>query len=100
MRSKGFVFLHEPQFLSPASEVLRRLRGFRRINEPYGCTGRIGLLGVSRTEHLDAACHGDFLPVRSEEHTSELQSPMYLVCRLLLEKKKKRTRPPSSASTT
>src|SRR5437762_6639100 len=27
--------------------------------------------------------------VRSEEHTSELQSPMYLVCRLLLEKKKK-----------
>src|SRR5437879_10356725 len=28
------------------------------------------------------------LPVRSEEHTSELQSPMYLVCRLLLEKKK------------
>src|SRR5437762_11424889 len=31
-----------------------------------------------------------YLP-RSEEHTSELQSPMYLVCRLLLEKKKKKT---------
>src|SRR5437762_9471466 len=29
---------------------------------------------------------------RSEEHTSELQSPMYLVCRLLLEKKKARDR--------
>src|SRR5437879_7535537 len=29
-----------------------------------------------------------FVPLRSEEHTSELQSPMYLVCRLLLEKKK------------
>src|SRR5437879_6898423 len=28
---------------------------------------------------------------RSEEHTSELQSPMYLVCRLLLEKKKDNT---------
>src|SRR5437879_10662810 len=28
---------------------------------------------------------------RSEEHTSELQSPMYLVCRLLLEKKNKNT---------
>ena len=27
------------------------------------------------------------LLTRSEEHTSELQSPMYLVCRLLLEKK-------------
>src|SRR5437763_17191153 len=27
-------------------------------------------------------------PARSEEHTSELQSPMYLVCRLLLEKKR------------
>src|SRR5437762_10194405 len=32
----------------------------------------------------------DLLVVRSEEHTSELQSPMYLVCRLLLEKKKKK----------
>src|SRR5437764_4489303 len=30
---------------------------------------------------------------RSEEHTSELQSPMYLVCRLLLEKKKEREHP-------
>src|SRR5437763_9384523 len=30
---------------------------------------------------------------RSEEHTSELQSPMYLVCRLLLEKKKKKDKP-------
>src|SRR5258708_9454479 len=29
--------------------------------------------------------------LRSEEHTSELQSPDHLVCRLLLEKKKKRT---------
>src|SRR6185436_20426293 len=32
---------------------------------------------------------GDRLP-RSEEHTSELQSPDHLVCRLLLEKKKKK----------
>src|SRR5256885_16652330 len=31
------------------------------------------------------------LPVRSEEHTSELQSPCNLVCRLLLEKKKNHT---------
>src|SRR5438876_7687955 len=31
-------------------------------------------------------CPGD---LRSEEHTSELQSPVHLVCRLLLEKKKK-----------
>src|SRR5947209_12942739 len=30
--------------------------------------------------------------VRSEEHTSELQSRQYLVCRLLLEKKKKKTK--------
>src|SRR5437879_9163119 len=33
---------------------------------------------------------------RSEEHTSELQSPMYLVCRLLLEKKKNQTRATTS----
>src|SRR2546429_4408734 len=31
------------------------------------------------------------LPSRSEEHTSELQSRLHLVCRLLLEKKKKKT---------
>src|SRR5438876_2615387 len=31
---------------------------------------------------------------RSEEHTSELQSPVHLVCRLLLEKKKQTKRPP------
>src|SRR3712207_7080924 len=33
------------------------------------------------------------LPTRSEEHTSELQSRQYLVCRLLLEKKKKYIEP-------
>src|SRR3712207_6969913 len=33
-----------------------------------------------------------FTAVRSEEHTSELQSRQYLVCRLLLEKKKKNSK--------
>src|SRR5256885_9677015 len=36
-----------------------------------------------------AACPGAVRALRSEEHTSELQSPCNLVCRLLLEKKKK-----------
>src|SRR2546426_1211309 len=36
---------------------------------------------------------------RSEEHTSELQSPCNLVCRLLLEKKKRTTYHPSRVST-
>src|SRR5437764_7957985 len=35
----------------------------------------------------------DTVQIRSEEHTSELQSPMYLVCRLLLEKKKQKHPP-------
>src|SRR2546422_8545675 len=34
------------------------------------------------------------LPPRSEEHTSELQSRLHLVCRLLLEKKKTKVRSP------
>src|SRR3712207_7452578 len=38
------------------------------------------------------------LALRSEEHTSELQSRQYLVCRLLLEKKKMRTGTPSPSS--
>src|SRR5437762_10598895 len=41
--------------------------------------------------HTDLACvrdgNGMVAGFRSEEHTSELQSPMYLVCRLLLENK-------------
>src|SRR3712207_8478427 len=39
--------------------------------------------------------HGVTVTLRSEEHTSELQSRQYLVCRLLLEKK---TRTPSSCA--
>src|SRR5947209_16566370 len=35
-------------------------------------------------------CSRRFFDARSEEHTSELQSRQYLVCRLLLEKKKKK----------
>src|SRR5256885_9288599 len=38
--------------------------------------------------HLEAHPHFIAEPARSEEHTSELQSPCNLVCRLLLEKKK------------
>src|SRR3712207_6983733 len=44
-----------------------------------------GLLGKKQTYLQE---HGRIL-ARSEEHTSELQSRQYLVCRLLLEKKKK-----------
>src|SRR5437762_9627742 len=49
---------------------------------------RRGWLG-HRCHHWRLAESGhDSARTRSEEHTSELQSPMYLVCRLLLEKKK------------
>src|SRR5437762_479306 len=44
--------------------------------------GQLALLGPGDAVRFRGAA-------RSEEHTSELQSPMYLVCRLLLEKKKK-----------
>src|SRR3989454_1919144 len=52
-----------------------------------GWYGADMLCYVTRKEHLG-------LPnaERSEEHTSELQSPCNLVCRLLLEKKKKKAR--------
>src|SRR2546422_6371265 len=41
-------------------------------------------IGKARQQHVGALGLGD----RSEEHTSELQSRLHLVCRLLLEKKK------------
>src|SRR5256885_9786509 len=50
---------------------------------------RLGLiLGIGRDPHdAIAKVHDLGFPTRSEEHTSELQSPCNLVCRLLLEKK-------------
>src|SRR5438876_1459909 len=43
--------------------------------------GPVGIPAQKRSQRVHAE--------RSEEHTSELQSPVHLVCRLLLEKKKK-----------
>src|SRR2546425_8421323 len=48
----------------------------------------LALHGVSSIQQCDADQRA-----RSEEHTSELQSLAYLVCRLLLEKKKKQEQP-------
>src|SRR5256885_10021461 len=51
--------------------------------------------------HRMPGTHGSLTSAqeRSEEHTSELQSPCNLVCRLLLEKKKRRTLPSHHRST-
>src|SRR2546429_797513 len=45
-------------------------------------------LAASRYASANVSLASEF-PLRSEEHTSELQSRLHLVCRLLLEKKKK-----------
>src|SRR3712207_8538828 len=68
--------------------VDRRLVGRERLRGGHG----------SRVERRLGCCFGiveSLLGSRSEEHTSELQSRQYLVCRLLLEKKKKHTNIPS-----
>src|SRR3712207_8774946 len=49
-----------------------------------------GLFGISSIPTIAFFEPGEQPKARSEEHTSELQSRQYLVCRLLLEKKKKR----------
>src|SRR3989454_4013050 len=61
----------------------------RDVREAIAVLRRAVALGVNLidTERDSAAQHGDRF-TRSEEHTSELQSPCNLVCRLLLEKKK------------
>src|SRR3712207_8858841 len=51
--------------------------------------GRVLPLRLDITDPSTTANVLDGAGVRSEEHTSELQSRQYLVCRLLLEKKKK-----------
>src|SRR5256885_3493208 len=55
--------------------------------------------GGAARDHGDPPVHR-LRQARSEEHTSELQSPCNLVCRLLLEKKKKTTRTYSMSSNT
>src|SRR5258708_28303018 len=63
-----------------------RAPGASRAHAVGPCAGRAD--GRVRQQLL--ALHaGPFREGRSEEHTSELQSPDHLVCRLLLEKKKK-----------
>src|SRR3712207_8183292 len=63
-----------------------------RGGRPRRARGRRGRRGRRRGGARLARLHGLRLlrRRRSEEHTSELQSRQYLVCRLLLEKKKKR----------
>src|SRR3712207_8654262 len=68
--------------------------------ERLACRGARRHAAAQRGEPVDRPGLGErLLPVharvapRSEEHTSELQSRQYLVCRLLLEKKKKSISP-------
>src|SRR5437764_9899175 len=67
----------------PRSTLFPYTTLFRSLHQVARVAERRGLL----LEHADELLADD-LALRSEEHTSELQSPMYLVCRLLLEKKK------------
>src|SRR2546425_8021160 len=64
--------------------ILRPLIGMDKL-EITAEAQRLGTFEVSIEPDADCC-------TRSEEHTSELQSLAYLVCRLLLEKKKKRSR--------
>src|SRR3712207_8714500 len=69
------------------SRLRRRRSGIRLVEEHLPLeVGGLNEVTVADAEEADAGAHELF---RSEEHTSELQSRQYLVCRLLLEKKKK-----------
>src|SRR2546426_428520 len=67
--------------------LLARLlgRGVERLLRMLGVDHLADQLGISAV-----LTRTGLKPLRSEEHTSELQSPCNLVCRLLLEKKKKK----------
>src|SRR5687767_15277180 len=66
----------------PGHRLRRRLAGGEG-GAPGGAPARAGGVGPSARRRRPVGV------LRSEEHTSELQSLAYLVCRLLLEKKKK-----------
>src|SRR2546429_3855786 len=48
----------------------------------------VGMVLNLEQDQVGCVLLGEFTEIRSEEHTSELQSRLHLVCRLLLEKKK------------
>src|SRR5947208_6312648 len=99
MYSFFFLMTRRPprSTLFPYTTLFRSLpgRALRKSERPNpNCwTARKALATLSRNKNLVLA---SFVGSRSEEHTSELQSPDHLVCRLLLEKKKKQksTSPP------
>src|SRR5690348_17967646 len=73
--------------LFPYTTLFRSLVQLARIDSA------IALVIVGREIAISALRENGDLAARSEEHTSELQSPVHLVCRLLLEKKKKSSNP-------
>src|SRR5437879_11538443 len=73
-----------------AKPVVELLKLAYPLVEERGHRLFVGVLGDERTQCQPASRVQHVkqgVVFRSEEHTSELQSPMYLVCRLLLEKK-------------
>src|SRR3712207_8016262 len=85
-----FLMIRRPprSTLFPYTTLFRSLIDWIRLpsSRPARSAGPFGVMLVTRTLSVSRALPDD--PVRSEEHTSELQSRQYLVCRLLLEKKK------------
>src|SRR3989449_5621870 len=80
--------------LFPYTTLFRSHQVARGIVErsPDGLTPAEQLDAIAiRLRPLVARQYRCFRTVRSEEHTSELQSRLHLVCRLLLEKKKKKS---------
>src|SRR3712207_7580470 len=76
----------------------RRRSGARRAAPSRGAEQPPA--GGARPDGARLSQQADRLPTRrSEEHTSELQSRQYLVCRLLLEKKKKKTKSQANPKT-
>src|SRR4051794_41495087 len=62
-----------------------------------GTTAVMAVSAGERALELSGVARGEVdMLIRSEEHTSELQSPVHLVCRLLLEKKKNKSTHPTA----
>src|SRR5438876_7570608 len=87
------VRVAQPLHLAVVVEVLAIDVGHHRDDGREEEEGAVALVRLGDQElALPQACVGAERAQRSEEHTSELQSPVHLVCRLLLEKKKKKTK--------
>src|SRR3712207_7149301 len=91
---RSTLFPYTTLFRSKKPYLMSSAGGKTKLEKPDLCAACVNICSLKSDTNYISERNGHTLypkPLRSEEHTSELQSRQYLVCRLLLERKKPST---------